>query len=76
MNTTPITKPRFSTRIDATNSGGHMFVIMSTARLMMRQLNVSNENIDKMTTRVLLSKSYAEALAVVREWFPVDTKED
>lgn len=64
--------PRFSTVINATGSNGNINNILGIARVHMKQLEVPPEDIMDMTTRVMDAKTYAEALAVVLEWFNVD----
>lgn len=65
--------PRFSTVINATGPNGNIMAILGIARVRMKQLEVPPEDIMDMTARVMDAKTYADALAVVREWFRVDT---
>lgn len=64
--------PRLPTIIDATGPNGNIMVIVGIARVHMRQLEVAPEEIEAMTARVDSAKTYADALAIVREWFVVD----
>lgn len=67
---------RFTTTIPATGPAGNVFAIIGTACALMRQLRVPNDEIAAFSERAMATESYADALAVVREWFPVDTGED
>lgn len=67
---------RFTTIIPATGPGGNIFEVVGKARVLMRQLGVPSAEINALTERVCNTHSYADALAVVREWFPVDTGDD
>ena len=67
---------RFTTRIPAHGSGGNIFEISGKARVLARQTGLPTREIDEFSKRVMATRSYADALAVVREWFPVDTDED
>lgn len=69
-------EPRWTSRIDATGSGGNVFAVIGTARRYMREIGLPRAEIDDMTSRAQNAGSYDEALAVVREWFPVDTDGD
>lgn len=71
-----MTESRFTTIIPATGSGGNVFEIIGKARVLMRQLGVSSGEINKFTERACSTESHADALAVVREWFPVDTGDE
>lgn len=66
-------EPRFTTVIDASGPNGYLMTILGAATVLMKQLNVDPLDIYTMRERVMDAKSYAEALAVIREWFPVDT---
>ena len=67
---------KFTTTIDGTGSNGNIFFIVGTARRLMRHIGVKERDIDDMTLRVTASDSYDDALAIVREWFPVITDDD
>lgn len=67
---------RWTSRIDATGSGGNIFAVIGTARRFMREIRLPQGEIDDMTARAQGAGSYDEALAVVREWFPVDTDDE
>lgn len=70
------TKPKFSTVIEARRAGGNIFEIVGKARVLMRQLDIPRREIEEFSQRVRRQPSYQDALAVVREWFPVLTDED
>ena len=67
---------RFTTRIFAQGASGNIFVILGTARSLMRQIDIGHAEIEEFTKRVKTAESYRNALAIVREWFPVDAGED
>lgn len=71
-----MSEARYVTRISAHGPGGNIFEILGKARVFARQLDVPAREIDAFSKRVMAAKSYSDALAVVREWFPVDTDED
>ena len=66
----------FTTRINGTGPGGNLFEIVGKARVLMRQLDITRADIDAFSKRVMAAGTYADAIAVVREWFPVDLDED
>lgn len=65
--------PRFSTVINATGPNARMPFIHDAAVVLMKQANVDPAEIMDMSARVDAAKTYADALAVAREWFTVDT---
>jgi hypothetical protein len=65
--------PIFTTVILATGSDGNIFAVLATARRLMGEIGVDGEMIAAMTERVMRAGSYDHALAVIREWFPIDT---
>lgn len=71
-----MSEPRFTTVIDASGPNGNIMMIQGAARVLMKQLEVDPLDILDMSTRVMSAKSYAAALAVIREWFTVDTGEN
>lgn len=64
---------KYTTRIPAHGNAGNIYSIIGAARELMRQLNEPQREIEGLTFRVQHATTYAEALAAVREWFPVDT---
>ena len=68
--------PHFSTVIRAYGPGANLMEIIGKARSMMRQLGIPARLRDEMSTRAMSAGSYKDALAVVREWFPVETDGD
>jgi|HubBroStandDraft_1064217.scaffolds.fasta_scaffold09816_11 hypothetical protein len=67
---------KFSTVIDGTGSRGNVMDIIGTARVLMRKIGVSPEDISDLTKRSMNAPSYKDAVNVVREWFPVELDED
>lgn len=68
---------RYSTRIDATGPNGNVFAIIGAAVQLMRQLpGMEPSEIDYFRKKVMAAKSYKEAVALVREWFPVDLDDE
>ena len=64
-------KPFFSTRIDARGPAGNVFAVIGTAARLLRQLG-RDSDADALAEKAMSAQSYDEALAAVREWFPVD----
>lgn len=71
-----MSEPFFTTRINATGPSGNVFAVIAQARRYLRDLGVASDKIEDMDRRARAAGSYAEALAVVREWFPVDTGDE
>jgi hypothetical protein len=67
---------RFTTVIRATGPDGNVFAVLGAATRLMRKLSVDPNEVDALRAKVLDAKSYDEAIAAVREWFPVDTGEE
>lgn len=74
MSTT--TEPRYTTPINGRGPDGNVFVITSTARIRLKRLGHPREEIEAFTARVMDSKSYRDALSIIREFFPVDIDDD
>lgn len=66
----------FSTRIDATGPRGNIFSILGAACQLMEQIGVAPHKITKLRADVAGSNHYSEAVAHVREWFPVDLEDE
>ena len=66
---------RFGSRIDATGPGGNIFAILGTARRYMREIGIDQSEIEELGKAVCNADSYRDAVALVREWFPVDLDE-
>lgn len=67
--------PKFTTVIPASGPDGNIFAVLGNACRLLRQLNIANAEITALTERVTSSSSYAEALAHIRVYFPVDPGE-
>lgn len=67
---------RFTTVIPTDGPAGNIFLIAGTAGRLMRRLNVPSDEITAFYKRISGSKSYAEACAVVEEYFPLDRDDD
>ena len=67
-------KPRYDLRIDATGPNGNIFAVLGNARTLLRAMN-ETEDLERLTVDVLTAKSYADAIAAIREYFPVDLDE-
>lgn len=67
---------KFSTTIPAHGSNGNTLAILGAATSMMRQIRVSSDDIAALQLKVMNSGSRAEAIAAIREWFPVETDDD
>jgi hypothetical protein len=67
---------KFTTVIPAMGPDGNVFVVLANAVSLMRRLNVDPNEVHALRQTVLDAKSYDEAIAAVREWFPVDTGEE
>jgi len=66
-------RPRFPEHINATGPSGNIFVVIGAMRALLRQHEIDEVTIDEVTAKVNATKSYTDALSVVREWFAVDT---
>ena len=64
---------KFETRIDAVGPNGNIFKVIGVARMLMRDIGMPRGEIDDVTARATKAQSYGDALAVIREYFPVDT---
>lgn len=64
---------KFDTVIDAHGPNGNtMFILAATVGLM-KSFAVAPDEISALRDKVFNSKSRADALAAIREWFPVET---
>ena len=66
----------FQTRIDGRGPNGNIFAIVGAAVSLMRQLEWDQSRTAGFRKTVLAAKSYKEAVALVREWFPVDLDDE
>ena len=57
--------------IDATGPAGNIFVVLGTARALLRQMDAPQAEIAELTNRVFAAPSYTKAISVIEEWFPV-----
>lgn len=67
--------PRFETAIPTHGPHGNVFAILGNATSLMRQLDVPKEDIAALRDQVTNAKSYDDACAAVREWFPLENNE-
>lgn len=63
---------RFTTPISTNGPNGNIFAMTATAGRFMRKLGMPPEEIDAFYKKVTHSGSYAEACAVIEEYFPID----
>ena len=71
-----IIKSQYTTRISTDGPAGNIFVVLSTATARLKQLRHKRTEIEAFAKRVMSTKSYADALNVIREYFPVDSDND
>lgn len=63
---------RFTTPISTNGPDGNIFAMTAAAGRFMRKLGISNEEIKEFYVKVRNSNSYAEACAVIEEYFPIE----
>ena len=66
------TSPVFGTVIQTRGPAGNIFMILGTAAKMLRQLDVPEDRVRKLTDDVYASDSYEAAIRHVERWFPVE----
>lgn len=67
---------KFSTPILAHGPHGNTLMILGAATSMMREIGVSRDEISALQAKVMDAGSRAEAIAAIREWFPVETDDE
>jgi hypothetical protein len=64
-------EPVFDTVIEGRGPGANIFAIVGKARVLLRQLDIPRDRIDRLGSDVMAAKSYDEAVAIVEHWFKV-----
>lgn len=63
---------KFETTIPTHGPDGNIFAVLGNATRMMKQLNVSQIEIDSLRAAVMDSDSYEQALNHIEIWFPIE----
>lgn len=64
---------RYTTTINATGPDANVYAVAAICRLYMRHIGHKPDEVEALTERVMQAQSREDALAVIREWFPVVT---
>lgn len=63
---------KFETKIPTHGPDANIFAVLGNAVRLMKQLNVSQVEIDSLRAAVMDSDSYDQALQHIEVWFPVE----
>lgn len=66
---------RFTTVIPTQGSSGNIYMMVANAVSLMKQLHCTRAEVDELRLNVINARSYEEACAFIREWFPLQGDE-